>query len=44
MKYLYKNLEKGENSKVLFKWHEVLTSLAGTGCIVRSLADKDNIL
>ncbi|PWN48307.1 Arp2/3 complex 16 kDa subunit ARPC5 [Violaceomyces palustris] len=48
MKYLYKGLElggsggekDGVNCAVLLGWHEKLTEVAGTGCIVRVMSDR----
>lgn len=46
MKYLYRGLEVGRtsgssvNCAVLLSWHEKLTQLAGTGCIVRVMTDR----
>ncbi|KAI8885428.1 ARP2/3 complex 16 kDa subunit (p16-Arc) [Backusella circina FSU 941] len=41
MFYLYAGMAKPElyNSTVLLTWHEKLTEVAGTGCIVRVMAD-----
>ncbi|CDS08461.1 hypothetical protein LRAMOSA09823 [Lichtheimia ramosa] len=46
MKYLYAGLAKPElyNSGVLLTWHEKLTKIAGTGCIVRVMSDKRTVL
>ncbi|TKY86040.1 hypothetical protein EX895_004865 [Sporisorium graminicola] len=48
MKYLYKGLELGGegesiNCAVLLGWHERLTEVAGTGCIVRVMADRRRV-
>ncbi|KAJ9478817.1 Actin-related protein 2/3 complex subunit 5 [Pseudozyma hubeiensis] len=48
MKYLYKGLElggegEGINCAVLLGWHERLTEVAGTGCIVRVMADRRRV-
>ncbi|CDR99303.1 hypothetical protein [Sporisorium scitamineum] len=48
MKYLYKGLELGSegegiNCAVLLGWHERLTEVAGTGCIVRVMADRRRV-
>lgn len=48
MKYLYKGLElggerEGINCAVLLGWHERLTEVAGTGCIVRVLSDRRRV-
>ncbi|GAK65044.1 ARP2/3 complex [Moesziomyces antarcticus] len=48
MKFLYKGLElggegEGINCAVLLGWHERLTEVAGTGCIVRVMADRRTI-
>lgn len=40
MKYVYKGLEKGENSGSLFKWHAKVQSKAGLGSIVRAMTDR----
>ncbi|KAG9074484.1 hypothetical protein FRC06_010646 [Ceratobasidium sp. 370] len=46
MKYLYKGMAMQNdanvevNSSVLLAWHEKLTELAGTGCIVRVMTDR----
>ncbi|ELU38544.1 P16-Arc domain-containing protein [Rhizoctonia solani AG-1 IA] len=46
MKYLYKGMALQNeatvevNSSVLLTWHEKLTELAGTGCIVRVMTDR----
>ncbi|KAG9122588.1 hypothetical protein FRC07_000976, partial [Ceratobasidium sp. 392] len=46
MKYLYKGMALQNesnvevNSSVLLAWHEKLTELAGTGCIVRVMTDR----
>lgn len=43
MKYIYRNLESGENSTILLKWHEVVFAKAGIGCIVRAISDRHTI-
>ncbi|SPC63860.1 related to subunit of the Arp2/3 complex [Ustilago sp. UG-2017b] len=48
MKYLYKGLElggegEGINCAVLLGWHERLTEVAGTGCIVRAISDRRTV-
>ncbi|SPO32330.1 related to subunit of the Arp2/3 complex [Ustilago trichophora] len=48
MKYLYKGLElggegEGINCAVLLGWHERLTEVAGTGCIVRVMSDRRTV-
>ncbi|SYW81843.1 uncharacterized protein UHO2_00348 [Ustilago hordei] len=48
MKYLYKGLElggeeEGINCAVLLGWHERLTEVAGTGCIVRAMSDRRTV-
>ncbi|KAL9933413.1 hypothetical protein V8E36_007589 [Tilletia maclaganii] len=45
MKFLYKGLGKPElgASAVLLAWHEKLTELAGTGCIVRVMTDRRTV-
>ncbi|PWZ01486.1 Arp2/3 complex 16 kDa subunit ARPC5 [Testicularia cyperi] len=51
MKYLYKGLELGGaggekeavNCAVLLGWHERLTEIAGTGCIVRVMSDRRTV-
>ncbi|KAK0538289.1 arp2/3 complex subunit [Tilletia horrida] len=45
MKFLYKGLAKPEMgaSAVLLTWHEKLTELAGTGCIVRVMTDRRTV-
>ncbi|KAJ1300739.1 hypothetical protein OPQ81_002382 [Rhizoctonia solani] len=46
MKYLYKGMALQNeptvevNSSVLLTWHEKLTEVAGTGCIVRVMTDR----
>ncbi|CAE6412577.1 unnamed protein product [Rhizoctonia solani] len=46
MKYLYKGMALQNeqtvevNSSVLLTWHEKLTEIAGTGCIVRVMTDR----
>ncbi|KAL4400656.1 arp2/3 complex subunit [Malassezia pachydermatis] len=48
MKYLYRGMElvrtPGEagsiNGAVLLSWHEKLTQVSGTGCIVRVMTDR----
>ncbi|KAG8994383.1 hypothetical protein FRB90_000444 [Tulasnella sp. 427] len=44
MKYLYKGMgvqgESDVNPSVLLSWHEKLTDVAGTGCIVRVMTDR----
>ncbi|MBW0559116.1 hypothetical protein O181_098831 [Austropuccinia psidii MF-1] len=42
MKYIYKGMSLigDSNSAVLLNWHEKLTELAGTGCIVRVMTDR----
>ncbi|EST05898.1 ARP2/3 complex, 16kDa subunit (p16-Arc) [Kalmanozyma brasiliensis GHG001] len=46
MKFLYKGLQlggegaDGVNCAVLLGWHERLTEVAGTGCIVRVMSDR----
>jgi len=44
MKYIYKALESGQNTAPLFKWHKALVDIAGTGCIVRAMVDRKNVL
>ncbi|CAO3596750.1 unnamed protein product [Absidia cylindrospora] len=46
MKYLYAGMAKPEvfNSSVLLAWHEKLTEVAGTGCIVRVMTDKRTLV
>lgn len=44
MKYIYKALEVGQNTAPLFKWHKALVDIAGTGCIVRAMVDRKNVL
>ncbi|EPQ30771.1 uncharacterized protein PFL1_01672 [Pseudozyma flocculosa PF-1] len=51
MKYIYKGLElggsggerEGVNCAVLLGWHERLTEVAGTGCIVRVMSDRRTV-
>ncbi|KAG7092314.1 hypothetical protein E1B28_008676 [Marasmius oreades] len=47
MKYLYKGMGKpgwGDISgSVLLGWHEKLTEIAGTGCIVRTMTDRRTV-
>lgn len=45
MKYLYKgmSLTGDSNSAVLLNWHEKLTEIAGTGCIVRVMTDRRRV-
>ncbi|CAO3701401.1 unnamed protein product [Rhizopus microsporus] len=45
MKYIYAGLSKPElyNSSVLLTWHEKLTEVAGSGCIVRVMTDKRTV-
>ncbi|KAE8231365.1 hypothetical protein CF326_g3623 [Tilletia indica] len=45
MKFLYKGLGKPElgASAVLLNWHEKLTEIAGTGCIVRVMTDRRTV-
>ena len=43
MKYIYRNLESGENSTILLKWHEIVYAKAGIGCIVRAISDRHTI-
>ena len=40
MKYVYKGLERGENSGSLFKWHAKVQAKAGLGSIVRAMSDR----
>ncbi|KAI0311517.1 arp2/3 complex subunit [Amylostereum chailletii] len=44
MKYLYKGMAMPSgsdvNASVLLGWHEKLTEVAGTGCIVRAMTDR----
>uniref|UniRef100_A0A7S1IUA7 Actin-related protein 2/3 complex subunit 5 n=1 Tax=Eutreptiella gymnastica TaxID=73025 RepID=A0A7S1IUA7_9EUGL len=40
MKFIYKGLELGKNSGVLFKWHAAVEEAGGLGCIVRTLTDS----
>ncbi|SAM08957.1 hypothetical protein [Absidia glauca] len=46
MKYIYAGMAKPEvfNSAVLLTWHEKLTEVAGTGCIVRVMTDKRTLV
>ncbi|PWN18339.1 actin-related protein ARPC5 [Microstroma glucosiphilum] len=45
MKWIYKGLSKPEtgSSGILLAWHEKLTEIAGTGCIVRVMTDRRRI-
>ncbi|KAH9450252.1 hypothetical protein Pst134EA_026958 [Puccinia striiformis f. sp. tritici] len=45
MKYLYKGMSSigDSNSAVLLNWHEKLTEVAGTGCIVRVMTDRRRV-
>ncbi|UZJ53039.1 hypothetical protein CBS101457_002359 [Exobasidium rhododendri] len=45
MKYLYKGLSSPDlgASAVLLGWHEKLTEVAGTGCIMRVLTDRKRV-
>ncbi|KAK7469180.1 arp2/3 complex subunit [Stygiomarasmius scandens] len=47
MKYLYKGMAltgSGDmNASVLLTWHEKLTEVAGTGCIVRTMTDRRTV-
>jgi len=47
MKYLYKGMGLpgwGDvNGSVLLGWHEKLTEVAGTGCIVRAMTDRRTV-
>ena len=52
MKYLYKGLAlggtragaaEGINCAVLLGWHEKLTQVAGTGCIMRVMTDRRSL-
>jgi len=47
MKYLYKGMAMpgwGDVSgSVLLVWHEKLTEIAGTGCIVRVMTDRRTV-
>ncbi|CAH7668759.1 actin-related protein 2/3 complex subunit 5 [Phakopsora pachyrhizi] len=46
MKYLYKamaSLSDQNNYAVLLNWHEKLTEVAGTGCIVRVMTDRKRV-
>ncbi|KNZ58052.1 actin-related protein 2/3 complex subunit 5 [Puccinia sorghi] len=45
MKYLYKGMSSigDNNSAVLLNWHEKLTEVAGTGCIVRVMTDRRRV-
>ncbi|KDQ16881.1 hypothetical protein BOTBODRAFT_30257 [Botryobasidium botryosum FD-172 SS1] len=46
MKYLYKGMaSQGTevNGSVLLGWHEKLTEVAGTGCIVRVMTDRRTV-
>ncbi|PWN87174.1 ARP2/3 complex 16 kDa subunit (p16-Arc) [Acaromyces ingoldii] len=45
MKYIYKGLSVPElgASPVLLGWHEKLTEVAGTGCIVRVMTDRRRV-
>ena len=47
MKYLYKGMAMpgtGEVSgSVLLGWHEKLTQVAGTGCIMRVMTDRRSL-
>eukprot|EP01061_Rhynchopus_euleeides_P035185 TRINITY_DN59276_c0_g1_i1.p1 TRINITY_DN59276_c0_g1~~TRINITY_DN59276_c0_g1_i1.p1 ORF type:complete len:106 (+),score=60.71 TRINITY_DN59276_c0_g1_i1:79-396(+) len=40
MKVLYRALETGKSSSVLFRWHAVVAEIGGTGSIIRTLMDK----
>ncbi|KAF5391740.1 hypothetical protein D9757_001822 [Collybiopsis confluens] len=45
MKYLYKGMAMVDsNASVLLSWHERLTEIAGTGCIVRTMTDRRTVL
>ncbi|KIK63575.1 hypothetical protein GYMLUDRAFT_221735 [Collybiopsis luxurians FD-317 M1] len=44
MKYLYKGMAMADsNASVLLSWHEKLTEVAGTGCIVRTMTDRRTV-
>ncbi|KAE9406712.1 actin-related protein ARPC5 [Gymnopus androsaceus JB14] len=47
MKYLYKGMAMSgwadSNASVLLSWHEKLTEIAGTGCIVRTMTDRRTV-
>ncbi|KAK7043613.1 arp2/3 complex subunit [Paramarasmius palmivorus] len=44
MKYLYKGMAMADsNGSVLLGWHEKLTEVAGTGCIVRTMTDRRTV-
>ncbi|ESK93054.1 arp2 3 complex 16 kda subunit [Moniliophthora roreri MCA 2997] len=44
MKYLYKGMAMADsNGSVLLSWHEKLTEVAGTGCIVRTMTDRRTV-
>ncbi|CAO1634392.1 unnamed protein product [Sympodiomycopsis kandeliae] len=45
MKWIYKGLSRPElgSGGVLLGWHEKLTEIAGTGCIVRVMSDRRRI-
>ncbi|KIO26369.1 hypothetical protein M407DRAFT_74580 [Tulasnella calospora MUT 4182] len=47
MKYLYKGMglqgDSDINPSVLLSWHEKLTDVAGTGCIVRVMTDRRTV-
>ncbi|THV05287.1 arp2/3 complex 16 kDa subunit [Dendrothele bispora CBS 962.96] len=47
MKYLYKGMamtgSADTNASVLLTWHEKLTEVAGTGCIVRTMTDRRTV-
>eukprot|EP01062_Namystynia_karyoxenos_P063252 TRINITY_DN56066_c0_g1_i1.p1 TRINITY_DN56066_c0_g1~~TRINITY_DN56066_c0_g1_i1.p1 ORF type:complete len:107 (+),score=42.49 TRINITY_DN56066_c0_g1_i1:90-410(+) len=41
MKFIYKALEDpGRSAATLFKWHDAVVTIAGRGCIVRTLTDR----
>ncbi|XP_049847906.1 actin-related protein 2/3 complex subunit 5-like [Schistocerca gregaria] len=42
-KYIFKGLESGNNSGVLFKWFAALQEKAGLGSIVRYMTDSNRL-
>jgi|TARA_B100000795_G_scaffold189907_1_gene144616 actin related protein 2/3 complex, subunit 5 len=43
MKYIYRILGDAESCGAMLKWHKVLFTKSGLGCIVRAITDRKSV-